>query len=609
MFDVSTFKKAWWLLDRNERKNAFLVFIVIIVSALSSAFMVGSVFPFLAVLAEPKRIHSIDALNSLYSYFGFRSDFEFLVALGLGALAVIVLVNIIQMVRTYTMSRFIQMRVHSFSHRLLELHLGQPYEFFLDRHSGEISKLVLAESGQVVNKFFRPAAEAVASVMTTLAIVSLLLWVNVWITVLAFSVLGGVYALTFFVTKPAVTRLGQQRVRENGKRYRLVNEALGGIKDVKALGREAAYARLYRKPSWKMARALVSLDLISRLPQFLVQAVALGGIILICLLLMDRTSFEAGNSSLGDALPVLGVFAFAGQRLIPELSRLYQAITQIQYGAAAVESVTADLDRLRTAEDCPFDPPPRLGLRRTLELEDITYSYPSTTSRGLFDVSFTVERGQKIGIVGSTGAGKTTMVDIVLGLLSPQSGRLIADGVPVNKENRRAWQQTVGYVQQDIFLVDASIAENIALGVPRNEVHMDRIVQAGKAAQIHEFVTHELEHGYETVIGERGVRVSGGQRQRIGIARALYHDADLLVFDEATSALDNVTERDVMAAIGNLSGEKTILIVAHRLSTVRICDRIVVLDKGRIVAFGPWDQLVAESSHFHTLLKSADKAA
>lgn len=609
MIRIDVFKKAWWLLDRNEKRNAILVFGVIVVSAVSSALMVGSVFPFLAVLAEPQRIHSVDALRFLYSGFGFQSDFGFLVALGIGALVVIVLVNVIQMVRTYVMSRFIQMRIHSLSHRLLELHLGQPYEFFLDRHSGVISKLILAESGQVVSKFLKPVAESVASLMTILAIVGLLLWVNIWITVLAFLALGGVYALTFFATKPVVYRLGQERVRENGKRFRLVNEVLGGIKDVKTLGREAAYAKLYHKPSWRMARTLVSLELISRLPQFLVQAVALGGIILICLLLMDRAGFESGNNSLGNALPVLGVFAFAGQRLIPELSRLYQAITQLQYGIAAVESVTADLDTLRAAEACPQQPPPPLGLNDALRLEGITYRYPASGSGGLSDLSLAVPKGQKIGIVGSTGAGKTTLVDIVLGLLLPQSGRLVADGVPITAENRRAWQQTVGYVPQDIFLIDASIAANIALGVPKGEIDFDRIVRAGKAAQIHAFVTQELADGYATEIGERGVRVSGGQRQRIGIARALYHDADLLVFDEATSALDNSTERDVMAAIRNLSGDKTILMIAHRLSTVRICDRIIVLDKGRMVASGSWDELVAESSHFHALLNAAERVA
>ena len=241
-------------------------------------------------------------------------------------------------------------------------------------------------------------------------------------------------------------------------------------------------------------------------------------------------------------------------------------------------------------------------------LDAVSYQYPKAETVGLQNITLEIKAGEKIGIVGSTGAGKTTLVDIILGLLKPQSGQLLVDGEPVTDKNLRSWQQSVGYVPQDIFLTDASISQNIALGVRVEEVDMARVRRSAKIAQLDEFICQELTEGYDTGVGERGVRLSGGQRQRIGIARALYHRADLIVFDEATSALDNLTERDVMSAINGLPGEKTIVIIAHRLSTVAACDRIVVLDKGQIVGLGDWNELMENNASFQKIARVSETA-
>jgi ABC-type multidrug transport system fused ATPase/permease subunit len=316
--------------------------------------------------------------------------------------------------------------------------------------------------------------------------------------------------------------------------------------------------------------------------------------------LVDRTSFQSG-SGLGDTIPLIGLFAFAGQRLMPALQQLYKGLTQVRYGAAAVASLHANLRENAVGEELPTIPPKGLGLRRELRLDRVSYTYPNADGAGLSGISLSIQSGEKIGIVGSTGAGKTTFADLVLGLLVAQSGSLSVDGTPVTNENRRAWQQSVGYVPQDIFLTDANLAENIALGVVPAEIDQARVEHCARLAQLDGFINSELPHRYETTVGERGVRLSGGQRQRIGIARALYHDADLIVFDEATSALDNLTERDLMAAIETLPGDKTIMMIAHRLSTVRICDRILLLEKGRVAGFGSWDALVATNEKFRKL--------
>jgi ABC-type bacteriocin/lantibiotic exporter with double-glycine peptidase domain len=563
--------------------------------------------PFLTVLAEPYRIETTPALSWAYDAFGFTSTYMFLVGLGLASFAVIVLSSAIQVLRTWAVARFAMMRMHSISYRLLAKYLEQPYAFFLNRHSGEMGPLVLNESAQVVQLFLRPAAEFLASCMTTIAILGLLLWVEPSVAAISFAFLGGVYCAIYFGMRQALRRLGTVQIEANRARFRLVNESLTGVKDIKLLAREEAYLDRFEIPSILMARTLVKIAVISQVPQLALQAVALGGIILLCIVFIDPAGV-ASRSNLGGVLPIIGVFAFAGQRLMPELSKLYQSLAQIQTGAAAVEAVHQDLILNKSSARLTQAPIEGVGLKHLLRLEGVSYSYPNSDQAGVHDVSLTIRAGEKIGIVGTTGAGKTTLADIILGLLLPDQGRLVADDTPITEESLRGWMKSVGYVPQDIFLTDASVAENIALGVPLHEIDQARILQAAKIAQIDRFVEEELPEGYQTHVGERGVRLSGGQRQRIGIARAMYQDADLIVFDEATSALDNLTEAEVMDAISTLPGDKTVIMIAHRLSTVKRCDRIVVLDKGRLVGCDSWVSLMEWNEVFQRIAKFAEAA-
>lgn len=563
--------------------------------------------PFLTVLAEPYRIETTPALSWAYDAFGFTSTYMFLVGLGLASFAVIVLSSAIQVLRTWAVARFAMMRMHSISYRLLAKYLEQPYAFFLNRHSGEMGPRVLNESAQVVQLFLRPAAEFLASCMTTIAILGLLLWVEPSVAAISFAFLGGVYCAIYFGMRQALRRLGTVQIEANRARFRLVNESLTGVKDIKLLAREEAYLDRFEIPSILMARTLVKIAVISQVPQLALQAVALGGIILLCIVFIDPAGV-ASRSNLGGVLPIIGVFAFAGQRLMPELSKLYQSLAQIQTGAAAVEAVHQDLILNKSSARLTQAPIEGVGLKHLLRLEGVSYSYPNSDQAGVHDVSLTIRAGEKIGIVGTTGAGKTTLADIILGLLLPDQGRLVADDTPITEESLRGWMKSVGYVPQDIFLTDASVAENIALGVPLHEIDQARILQAAKIAQIDRFVEEELPEGYQTHVGERGVRLSGGQRQRIGIARAMYQDADLIVFDEATSALDNLTEAEVMDAISTLPGDKTVIMIAHRLSTVKRCDRIVVLDKGRLVGCDSWVSLMEWNEVFQRIAKFAEAA-
>lgn len=607
MIDFSIWKKAWALLDARERRNAWIVLAIVVLAALSSAVMVGSVMPFLSVLADPGRIQTTSVLRWLYETGGFETEYGFLVFLGAISLVAIIVGSLMQILRTWAVARFSLMRLHTLSSRLLGVYLHQPFEYFIDHHTGEMSTQILSECEQVVGRFFAPAADVTAALFSVTALIVVLFWVNPVVTLVAFAVLGGIYGGTFFFSRRLISRKGRERADANRKRFRFANEALSGIKDIKLLGREQSYLHRFQSPSLQMVRAQMHVQLISSFPQFVMQAVGFGGIIVLCLLMLSPQGLASG-SALGGIWPLLGVFAFAGQRLLPELAKIYQGVTQLNYGAAAVDAIHRDLTTKTSKGIGTIGSPAPLGLSQRLELEHVLYSYPKSDRANLQDISLSIRAGEKIGVVGSTGAGKTTLVDVILGLLRPSSGRLVVDGKELTDDDIRAWQQTVGYVPQDIFLTDASVAENIALGLRPEEIEIERLHRAARIAQIDHFVTHELPLGYDTLVGERGVRLSGGQRQRIGIARALYHDADLIVFDEATSALDNLTEAEVMSAIEALPGDKTVIMIAHRLSTVRQCDSIVVLESGKLVGMGPWEELAANNAAFQKIARVGNAA-
>jgi ABC-type multidrug transport system fused ATPase/permease subunit len=540
-----------------------------------------------------------------YETLGFQSTYAFLAAVGVLTLVVMLLSNLLQLLRVYAITRFSQKRVHSLSRKLLALYLHQPYDFFLDRHSGDMSTRILSETNQAIDGYLTPMANIMASILTIVALMGLLIWVNPVVALSVFTVFGAIYALTYRLVRMRLGRLGPVRMAANQERFKSSREVFGGIKEVKLHGRELTYLSRFSQASDRMVRATIVASLIGSLPGQVIQTVAMGGIIVICLVLLDPSALEDG-SALTDLVPLLGVIAFAAQRMMPEFGRIYTSLTKMRFGSSVVDTIHDEFKKDRSIRLAPgAETPERLGLSRELELDGVAYRYPNAAEQTLTDVSLAIRAGERIGIVGSTGAGKTTLADIVLGLLQPSDGHVRADGVEITGENLRAWQSGVAYVPQDIYLLDASIFENIAFGVPRDQIDEDRVRRNAGIAQLDAFVRSDLPDGYGTTVGERGVRLSGGQRQRIGIARALYHNADLIVFDEATSALDNVTEREVMSAVDALPGDKTVLMIAHRLSTVRNCDRIIVMDKGRIAGIGPWSDLMETNATFRRIAEAA----
>jgi ABC-type multidrug transport system fused ATPase/permease subunit len=492
--------------------------------------------------------------------------------------------------------RFATMRAYSISSRLLSTYLHQPYSWFLERNSSEVGKNVLNEADNLVGRVITPALKLVANLFLVIAIAAFLIIVDPVVTLMSAGMLSVSYALIYLRLRERLRRAGGEMMDSFGERFRIAQEAMGGIKDVKLLGLEDSYIGLYKGAAQRSARASARLGIMLEMPRFSLEAIAFGTLLTLVLLLLLRN-----DGDIASTVPILGIFALSVMRLLPALQQIYHGLASIQGGRDILDTITADCAEASLMRHVSVEARTPLRLARSLELSKVGFAYASAGRSALHGIDLTIPARNTVGIVGGTGAGKTTLVDLILGLLTPDEGEIRVDGLPVTGENLRAWQQTLGYVPQAIFLTDDTIASNIAFGVPKDEIDMAAVERAARAAALHDFVATDLAAGYSTVVGERGVRLSGGQRQRIGIARALYRNPSLLIMDEATSALDNITERVVMEAVQNIRADKTIILIAHRLTTVRNCDLIFLMDHGRVVAQGTYDELVASNETFRRM--------
>lgn len=583
------------LFNRRERKRGFLVLLAAVTVAVVDAFGVASIMPFLAVLGNPGLVETNSWLAEFYRLGGFDSRDSYLFALGLIALAMVLATAFVRAAGQYALLRFANMRRYSLSRRLLDGYLRQPYAFFLSRNSADLTRRTLSDVDTVVDHCLIPVLEMIAHGLAMVMLLLLLVAVHPMLSLIALGTVGGFYTAFYFGAKQSIGRIGRDRGLANLARFTVVAETFGGIKETKLFGREQSFSDSYSGPALRFARHKATADVVALLPRYLIEAVAFGGVLALALVLLWTWQ------DLGVVLPILGLYAFAGYRMLPSAQKIYNGLTRLRFNFPIVAAILEDMPSVDSSVIHPSAP---LLLRHAVHFQNVSYRYPGSARPALSHLNLEILSGQTVGLVGLTGAGKTTAADLLLGLLVPTEGQILIDGVALSDVNRRAWQRNLGYVPQAIFLADASVAENIAFGIPPAEIDRVAVERAAKVANIHEFIVGELMDGYETTIGERGVRLSGGQRQRIGIARALYRDSALLVFDEATNALDNATEAAVMEAIGALRREKTVIIVAHRLTTVRDCDRIVLLDGGKSINIGSFEELSNNSERFRALAKT-----
>lgn len=597
---LETIRSVASVLTVSERKRALIVLFMAIVLGMLEAAGVASIMPFLAVVGNPGIIQRLPPLAWAYETFDFASTNTFLVALGIMSVCVLVFTSIFRLLTTWVQLRFVSMRRHTISRRLLEVFLRQPYDFFLNRNSADLAKGILAEANEVINQVLKPLVETISYGIVALALMGFLVYLDPLIALAVAGTLSGAYALVYYAIRGFTRAQGRERVTANRERFAAVNEAFGGIKEVKLRGLEPFFLARFDEPSKIFARTQATNAIVSQTPRFIIEAVAFGVIMAVTIVLI------ATKDDMGSILPLLGAYVLAGYKLLPAMQNVYKGSVTVRFGMGALESLVSDL-ALETA-------PPRLHkhkatpllLEQGLRMEAVRYTYPQSEQPAIRDLDLSISANTTVGFVGSTGAGKSTAVDLILGLLSPTGGRILIDGKAMSELDPRAWQQAIGYVPQSIYLADASISANIAFGIPEDEVDLAAVERAARAAQLHEFIADQLPQGYATQVGERGVRLSGGQRQRIGIARALYHDPQVLVLDEGTSALDSVTEAAVMESIRGLAHQKTIILIAHRLSTVRECDQIFLMEQGELKGTGSYEQLQRENETFRRLANTSE---
>ncbi len=587
---MQTIKILFDLLSYSERKQAFVLLIMILFMALLDMIGIASIMPFIAILTNPTLIETNEVLSYFYNLGNFNNFNEFFIISGLFVIVLLCLSLAFKALTIYTQLRFALMREYSIGKKLIEGYLDQPYSWFLNRHSANLGKNILSEVGNVISGGMMPMMTLIAQSSVAILIFILLLIIDPKLSITVALVLGISYTLIYKFVRSFLDRIGKERFIANKDRFNSVNEAFGAVKEVKLSGLEDVYLNRFSDPAKIYASNQATAQVVTQIPRFALEAIAFGGLLSIIVFLISK------NQNFTSILPTLSLFAFAGYRLLPAFQQIYASLTQIKFADAALKALHSDFMNLKIHK---FENSKKVfSFTKDIKLENISFVYPKANISALKKINLVINPKKTIGFVGMTGSGKTTIVDVILGLLDPSSGSLKIDNNIVNNSNKRLWQSMIGYVPQSIYLIDDSIEANIAFGVKKNLVNSNKVKKVSKIANLHNFIINELPNGYQTKVGDKGIRLSGGQKQRIGIARALYNNPKVLIFDEATSALDNITEGKVMEAVYRLSQEMTIIIIAHRLTSIKKCDAIFHIENGLIRSSGTYDELLKSDKKF-----------
>lgn len=566
--------------------------LLMLVAALIEALAITAAVPFLSVLMGKQEV----SLNAWLGLGMVGADIN--PALGPALIFALLVLFAIAMkaLADYAVMAFSWSQSARWSRRLLRIHLNREYDWFLREHSANLGYGLLARVQEVVSGSLLPALHIIVNTLLVVCILGVLLPAA---PLAIFLVAGGVvvlYSGVFVLLRRKFAALGVEKEAVGASRFRLISELFAGIKEIKLRGLEAAYDESAGHPFQRFAALQSQRHLFSVLPRYVLEAL---GFVALALVVLVLGRHDAG---LAGMLPLVGMLGFAAYRLLPAVQQVYANVVSLPMGLPALDALHRDM----TCGDDSVPPEPvPLQLRQAIELEGVHYAYPGVERAAIDGVDLRIEAGSMVALAGRSGAGKSTIADFTMGLLQSASGALRIDGVPLDNTARRAWQASCGYVAQQVFLLDDSIAANIAFGVPEASRDMEALAAAARSAALHEFI-QSLPQGYDTRVGERGVRLSGGQRQRIGIARALYRDATYLVLDEATNALDPGTEAEVLAVLEKIRGSRTILVIAHRLSSLERCDRVVFIEDGRVVADGGYEALLRDNPAFRRFANTGD---
>lgn len=583
----------WHHLSGRRRRQFLLIMVLMLVSAFLEVVSLGAVLPFLSILVAPDHVLRYPVVGDLALAWGITSADELVLPLTITFAAGVISAAAIRITLLWANTKIAFASGADLGIDVYRRTLYQTYQAHLARNSSEVISGITNKINSVVFGVLLPSLTLISSLLILLAITFALVVIDPMVATVAAIVFGASYALITWITRKRLQFNSQLIAHEQTQVVKALQEGLGGIRDVLLDGTQSIYCDIYRQADHLLRRAQGNNTFIGSSPRFIMEAL---GMVLIAALAYALSQKVGGVST---ALPVLGALALGAQRMLPALQQVYSAWVSIASNHAALADVIYLLDQPLPAELLQPAPAPLL-IESEIRFNNVSFRYTNDSPWVLDSLNLSIPKGARVGLVGSTGSGKSTVLDLLMGLLMPSKGELLVNGLPINGNRLRAWQQTIAHVPQVIYLADTTIAENIAFGVQRNAIDMDRVYQAARQAQIADFIESNSS-GYDACVGERGIRLSGGQRQRIGIARALYKQASVIVFDEATSALDNITEQSVMEAIEGLNRDLTIILVAHRLTTVKRCDTIIELSHGTVVSQGKFEQLLECSPSFRKM--------
>lgn len=593
-------KQFFNLLNSNQRKRFYILQFLLIGMSFAEIIGVASIVPFMMLIQDLNQLHQDTIFAKIYLYSGVNSDTSFIIYLGLFVIMLLFFSLLMSILVSWKLAIFANNIGVELADRLYSSYIKQNWLFHTSRSTAELTKKITIETQRITNGVLQPFLQLNSRVVLAVFIIITILLYDPKVALVGSSIFGTTYIITFIVVRSYLKLHGRILSQVLVKRFRLINEGFGAIKEILLLGREKNYLKEFKQTGKTFAFSNGATLALTQLPRYLIELIAFGSLVLLVIYIV----FTQGISS-NNLLATLTIYALAGVKLLPAFQQIYANSAQIRTHIAAFESIKNDLKSSKENKiETKTIKKNNLLLKKKILLKNISFKYPGKSELFLDHFNMSIKVNSVVGIVGLSGSGKSTIIDILLGLIEPEKGELMIDDIIINKENLRQWQNLIGYVPQNIFISEGTIAENVALGISSDEINLEQVKKAIKLANLTEFV-ESLKQNIFTKVGERGIQLSGGQRQRLVIARALYNNSEVLIFDEATSSLDGVNEKIIMESIYNFSGKKTVIIIAHRIKTIQNCGKIFFIDKGQLISHGNYDELIKTNERFKILATNA----